>query len=160
MERSLEQIQTCILEVLAQAGLTACLRFPTTPAPQTPIVLLELGTAKGKPLGFCHYLGKQLRNGTEVELFGRRLELELLLEAFAPAAEAARQNLVQAVACLLSQLPEGLRVEEFAWEDTAFDSELQLFSRKGRLSLQACLLAQSEEESPALLHFQLRGEFQ
>ena len=76
--KELTQVRDAVMTALDDAGLRTMAAFPAGRAKQytDPVVTVAVGSAEGKNLGFCNYLGETYDEtaGTVLELYGKQLE--------------------------------------------------------------------------------------
>ncbi|MEG0778971.1 MAG: hypothetical protein RRY95_01360 [Oscillospiraceae bacterium] len=158
----LVQVRAAVEKRLRDAGLTVLSRYGRDRAKRyaTPIVVVGVGQTTGKPLGFFDYLGERFDPKTQSfsELYGRRLEVTISLEGYAPvAADDCEAVLETAAEALLSGLPSGLKLGETTWEDVSWDGESRMFVRRGSVQCTAYFTAAVSGETGLLLDFELKG---
>ena len=153
--RELAQVRRAVVQALNDAGVRAVEAFPEGLSKDYggPVAAVAVGTAEGKALGFCNYLGERYDEaaGTVRELYGKQLEGEITVEIRAERAAACESAGETAAETLLS----GLRWEALTWEKTT-----GMFLRRGRLRCQALFLAESREDGEVFLDFILKGVMQ
>ena len=158
--KELRQIRDAVIRALRDGGLAAEAAFPAKWAAErtTPLATVDVGTAEGRALGFCGYLGETRgEDGRVREVYGKRLEGVITVDIRAPGALECREGGETAAAVLLGTLPEGIRPGELRWEGLVWERETGLFLRRGYLRCEALFLAEAGEEGPAFLDFILKG---
>ena len=159
--KDLTQVRDAVIHALQEAGLTAMVAYPPERmrAYDQTVVTVDVGTAEGGPLGFCNYLGEvyDQKKGTVLEIYGKQLSAEILVDVRGNRAAECQQGCQQAAEVLLGGLPTGIRAEELVWEGLHWEKETELFLRRGRLRCQAVFVAQSDEDGETFLDFQLKG---
>ena len=157
--KELRQIRDAVIRALRDGGLAAEAAFPAKWAAErtTPLATVDVGTAEGRALGFCGYLGERRDGGEVREVYGKRLAGVITVDIRAPGALECREGGETAAAVLLGTLPEGIRPGELRWEGLVWERETGLFLRRGRLKCEALFLAESRDEGPAFLDFILKG---
>jgi hypothetical protein len=157
----LNQVRTAVVQTLTAAGLTAVTAYDgEAKRYDVPVAAVDVAEVTGKPMAMGSYLGQVYDEtaGTVRELYGRRLELSLLLEVRAPGAaecETACETAAQAI--MSGGLPSGLRLGEQSWEAVTWDKAAKMFLRRGHAAGTAYFTASAEEESGELLEFTLKG---
>lgn len=161
------QVKTAVVNALQDAGLAAAdayseeqLKKYTTAV--TAVGLREMRTTES---GAMEYLGQRYDavRGTELEVYGRRMEILLSLDVYAPrtlraaACEEAEETITQ---ILLSSLPNGLRVKELSWGQTEWDKTYGMFHLDAEAKFEAYLTAETAEETVVFTDFILRGVVQ
>ncbi len=154
----LEQVKEAIAAALERAGLRAVTAYgPEKLAKYDgPVVAVGLRRGECRQAGLWDYLGES--GGGEV--YGRRLDISLSLDAWAEAeigAERCQQALERAYEAALDGLPAGIRPGEMVWEEVKWDKETGMFLRRGTLRCGAYLLATVREETGELTDFILKG---
>ena len=161
----LDVILDTVVSTLKGAGVTAFRAFPETAEnlPAAGGVSVEAETYKVSGAGLGDYLGTRAANGgkAEKELFGKRLELTLGLEVFAPFGGAggatvcgqAADNLHEALAAL----PVGLKVLEMDCGEVSADEELNAYRCRCTAKCLAFLVAETDGEAPEFTDFKLKG---
>ena len=90
--RELAQVRRAVVQALNDAGVRAVEAFPEGLSRDYggPVAAVAVGTAEGKALGFCNYLGERYDEaaGTVRELYGKQLEGEITVEIRADRAAA------------------------------------------------------------------------
>ena len=123
------------------------------------VAAVSVGTAEGKAVGFCNYLGQvwDEEAGTVEELYGKQLEAVITVEIRAARASLCEEGCAAAAEVLLGRLPAGIRPGELNWEALTWERETGLFLRRGRLRCRAYFLARAEEGDTVFLDFRLKG---
>lgn len=153
------QIRTAVIAALKQAGLSAGAAFSgTAPYVTGTEATVQVAGAAEQGAGFGCYLGQSCdESGRFTELYGRRIQAEILIEIRSPRADACEEGMETAAEALLHTLPSGLRPGNFKWEAVRWEPENRLFLRRGTLSCRAFFTAERNEASEALLEFTLKG---
>ena len=157
--KELRQIRDAVIAALGNQGLAAEAAFPDKWAAErkTPLATVDVGTAEGRALGLCGYLGERRDGGEVREVYGKRLEGVISVDIRGSRAADCQAGAETAAAVLLGGLPEGIRPGELSWEALAWERETGLFLRRGRLKCEALFLAEGRAEGPAFLDFTVKG---
>ena len=159
--RELTKVRDTVIAALQAAGLQTLTAFPAARAGkyEEPVATVSVGTAEGKTMGFCNYLGEiyDVSAGTVRELYGKQLEGNIAVTIRGPGAAHCEAGCETATEVLLGGLPEGIRPGELRWEALKWEKETGMFLRQGLLQCQAIFTARGNEDSTAFLDFQLKG---
>ena len=158
--KELRQMRDAVIAALRSGGLAAEAAFPGKWAAErkTALATVSVGTAEGRDLGFCGYLGESRGpSGEAREVYGKHLAGTIAVEIRAERAAACEAGGETAAAVLLGKLPEGIRPGELRWEGLVWERETGLFLRRGYLRCEALFLAEAGAEGPAFLDFILKG---
>ena len=161
--KELRQVRDTVIRALRAGGLAAEAAFPEkwAAAQTAPLATVAVGTAEGRALGFCGYLGQTRgEDGESREVYGKRLAGVIAVDIRAERAADCEEGTQTAAAVLLGMLPEGIRPGELSWEALAWERQTGLFLRRGRLQCEALFLAESGDEEPEFLNFVLKGVLQ
>lgn len=126
------------------------------------VVAVRARETKLERAGLTDYLGERYDAalGCMVEVYGLCLQLTAALEVYAPRAlgaagcDAEAERVTEA---LLTGLPEGLRLEDIAWEASGWDKVYGRFVRRGTARCTAYFTAEADERSAVLTEFILKG---
>ena len=126
-----------------------------------PTAVVSVRKCQVGPAGFQDYLGERFDrdSGQWTELYGRKAELTLGLDLYAPeetegaAMETALFRLARA---LVRGGPEGVSIREFSCGETEHDSKARLLRRSVRAVCVVCLTGE-EEPAAAFSEFEVRG---
>ena len=162
--KELVQVKQAVICALNDVGIPAVDAFPDSRVKAYPgaVATVAVGTAEGKMLGFCNYLGEvyDAEAGTVRELYGKQLEGDVVVDIRADRASACEEGCQRAAEVLLGGLPNGIRPGELRWEALAWEKATGMFLRKGHLQCQAVFVAQSQEDGELFLDFILKGVMQ
>ena len=161
--KELRQVRDAVIHALRDGGLAAEAAFPEkwAAAQTAPLATVAVGTAEGRALGFCGYLGQTRgEDGESREVYGKRLAGVIAVDIRAERAADCEEGTQTAAGVLLGMLPEGIRPGELSWEALAWERQTGLFLRRGRLQCEALFLAESGDEEPEFLDFVLKGVLQ
>ena len=151
--KELTQVRSAVTAALQGAGLTALTAFPAERARayEGAVAAVAVGTAQGRAMGFCNYLGEARdgKTGALREVYGKQLEGRRAADCEAGCEKAAE--------ALLGGLPAGIRPGELCWEALAWERETGMFLRRGRLQCRAFFTAESREDGEEFLDFILKG---
>ena len=126
-----------------------------------PIVLVTVKEYNACSAGFEDYLGEQYNeeNGTWEELYGRKAEVTLGLDLYAPerASEQSLQKLLERLISLLTlEAPDGLQVGNITCGQTKWDEGQRRLKRE--ISARCTLWLRAVcSEGTEFLDFELRG---
>lgn len=152
-----------VVRVLSDGGLRAFRAFPARLRDRKgPCVIVGLRSYKCLSGGLGEYLGfREKENGETIELYGKRLELELLFEVYAPFEGAedagACVRFAESIGALTEGFPSGLRPLEFICGEAKADEELGCFRCECVLQCSAFLVAEGIGEQGEFLDFVLKG---
>ena len=159
--KELTQVRDAVMTALDDAGLRTMATFPAGRAKQytDPVVTVAVGSAEGKDLGFCNYLGEtdDETAGTVLELYGKQLEGVIAVDVRAERAADCEKGCEAAAEVLLGGLPSGIRPGELSWEALCWEKETGMFLRRGKLQCRAVFVAQGHEDGEMFLDFILKG---
>lgn len=159
--KELMQISQAVIDALSEAGVQAMAAFPPERVKQYDgaVAAVSVGTAEGKAVGFCNYLGQAWDEeaGTVEELYGKQLEAVITVEIRAARASLCEEGCAAAAEVLLGGLPAGIRAGELNWEAISWEKATGMFLRRGGLRCQAVFTARSQEDATAFLNFTLKG---
>lgn len=159
--KGLEQVRRAVMERLEQAGVRALSKMDEAPEtrPDAPVAAVAVREGKSGGAGFGSYLGQETdpETGEIRELYGKRLELELAVDIYAPTAESCEGAAMTAAGVLLEGLGAGVRPLEVKWEEPRWDRERELFLCRGSARCRAYFTAAMDDESGTLLDFELKG---
>lgn len=159
--RELTQVRDAVISALQSAGLTALAAFPAERAKayEGVAAAVAVGTAQGKALGLCNYLGevRDGETGAVRELYGKQLEGVITVDIRGRRAAECEAGCETAAEALLGGLPAGIRPGELCWEALAWERETGMFLRRGRLQCRALFTAESREDGAEFLDFILKG---
>ena len=162
--KELMQVKQAVIDALNGAGVMAIEAFPDSRAKAYAgaVATVAVGTAEGKTMGFCNYLGEVYDDeaGTVREIYGKQLDGSIMVDIRAERAVDCEAGCQQAAEVLLSGLPSGIRPGELRWEALSWEKATGMFLRKGNLQCQAVFVAQSQEEGEVFLDFILKGVMQ
>lgn len=159
--KELTQVRDAVTAALNQAGLRALAVFPEERMKQYPeaVATVGVGTAEGKTMGFCNYLGQMYDEeaGTVRELYGKHLDAVITVDIRADRAADCESGCETAAEVLLAGLPSGIRCGELTWEGLHWEKETGMFLRRGKLRCQAVFVARSSGDEETFLDFILKG---
>ena len=162
---ALELVRTAVLDALQAAGIPAAAAYSAdwAAAYDSPVLTVGLGSGSSVRVGFCDYLGEQYDEKTETyqERYGKLLEISMEVDAYSPRSvgtAGCEMILDQMLHALTAAPPEGVRVWDMEWGESAFDQEADMFRRRVTLRCAAAFIAAVQEETGLLLDFKLKGE--
>lgn len=150
-----EQLRSAGLESVEAMGPERAVRV------RRPAAAVALAGAECGAGGFQDFLGlEDTEGGGRREVFGRRVELTLRLDVFAPrdgGAPACREAAERAAEELLFQGAAGLPVAELTAGETEFLERDGLYRLAVRCRCGAWLTARAGEDAGTLTDFEVRG---
>ena len=156
-------ISAAVCRWLTERGIPAVEGWLSRPRARTegPVVVVTVREYTAQSAGFEHYLGERYNEDTAAweELYGRKVELTLGLDLYAPEGESegVMQLLAQRVAGVLTlEAPEGLQVGNVTCGKIEWDENQRRLKREMNACCTAWLQAVCTEESE-FLDFELRG---
>lgn len=161
---ALEQVRRAVIAALCAAGVNAVGEYDAQHAAplRAPVMAVGLKSACAEKSGFLEYLGEREDEvrGT-VEVYGRRMRLELSLAAFSPrgAGAAPCEALSEAAVQALTQsAAAGVRIEAVEWAQTQWDERYGAFLRTGCARASAYFTAEAAGDDGAVVtDFVLKG---
>ena len=126
-----------------------------------PTAVVSVRKCQVGPAGFQDYLGERFDrdSGQWTELYGRKAELTLGLDLYAPeetAGAAMETALFRLARALVRGGPEGVSIREFSCGETEHDSKARLLRRSVRAVCVVCLTGE-EEPAAAFSEIAVRG---
>lgn len=158
----LESVLEAVIGTLKCEGLEAGGEFPFESGRLTgPWVCVYAGDCRSLDSGFGGYLGIKVRDdGSQAELYGRRLELELLFDVYAPlrfgGSELCRRT-ADRLRELTGAFPQGLRILELSGGKMTAEEDIGAYKCSFRASCLALLLAEALGDEDEFLDFVLKG---
>ena len=163
MNTGLEQIRQTMADYLCQQGVPAVTAWPAAPRQEwtEPVVVVSVRGCRAGSASFQDYLGERYdeRSGRWEERYGKRAQLTLGLDIYAPEREdgEAVQSAFDALAgVLVLGGPEGLDLQEFSCGQTAWDGESRRLKRPVEAVCTAWLCAVTDAGG-VFVDFELRG---
>ena len=163
MSMGLERIREKLADHLRKQGVPAAAAWPVREREKLTgaVAAVSLRGCSAGPSGFQDYLGERYDadSGQWQELYGRKAELTLGLDLYAPeetegaAMETALFRLARA---LVRGGPEGVSIREFSCGETEHDSKARLLRRSVRAVCVVCLTGE-EEPAAAFSEIEVRG---
>lgn len=164
---AIQQVKTAVVNAIKAAGVTALTAYSAEELKKYSCAVAAVGVREVSVThsGAVEYLGQRYdaERGTVSEVYGRRLELSLSLDLYAPrpagadACETAAETVTQA---MMTALPCGLCVQELRWEQVQWDKICGMFRLAGGAKYEAYFTAESAEETAEFTDFILRGVVQ
>ena len=159
--RELTQIRQAVQDAVQEAGVCTVTAYPDTAMRRHAgaVASVSVGTAEGKAIGFCNYLGEVYDAETDTvrERYGKQLQGQIQVEIRAERAADCEAGCVQVSEVLLGGLPSGLRGGELNWQGIEWEQATQMFLRRGSLNCLALFVAETQEEEGVFLDFRLKG---
>ena len=162
MSAGMEKICRAMADYLSGKGVPARTAWPMTFREEKgPVVVVSLRSCQAGPSGFQDYLGERYNQETGLwaECFGKQAELTLGLDIYAPEGgdgQTVRETFDRLASALILGGPEGLRAEEFSWEEMDYDAQSRRLRGRVRAVCHACLQG-IMEGGGAFVDFELRG---
>ena len=163
--QELENITSAVCEALTEGGISAAVcEFPDGEMKRYthPVVAVGIKSGSGIAAGFAEYMGETTDPETQerVELFGKRLEVTLLLGIYSPKGAVYGAggciDTFAKIAEALCYMPSGLRIREITCGETGFDTATGMFLCRAEMKCSAFMYALRESEEE-FLSFTLRG---
>lgn len=161
--KGLEQVREEVAAFLRSAGVDAVTAWNDEDRVRrkAPVVAVSLRGVRGGPAGLADYLGEWLdpETGTWEELYGKRAQLTLGLDIYAPESSgeagcaAAFAKLSEALA---GGRPAELKLEELSCGETGFDRAAGLFRCPAQMTCRVFLYARKTGDG-AFTDFEVRG---
>ena len=163
MSGGLEQLRQAVVQQLNQGGLDAAAALE--PQAQRdwpgPVAAVSLRGVQCAPGGFDHYLGlrRDPEKGEEAECYGRRVELTLGLDLYAP--RSGGQSACQAALARLSELllsggAGGLDVVELTAQEVQFLHQEGLYRLPAQCRCAGWLIARADSAG-CFTDFEVKG---
>lgn len=155
----MQLILNAVLSALKNAGLPAVAAFPRVGLDKkTPLICVGVRSEELETPGFGNYLGKQLRNGVPVELYGMKASVTVLLDLYVPAERMEEcQSLFEALSGAIAALPSGLRIKRLIRGEMSPDTGVGMFRCPCSLEGTAYFCGAVEEDGNVWTDFVLRG---
>ena len=121
-------------------------------------VCVEMKSCRLSGSGMGEYLGLRTTSDgqDDAELYGLRLETEILLTVLAPTA-ADCASMLDDLSAALDTLPGGLKVQALVCSQVKPDRAAGMYRCEAVLSTLAYLLAERDEETGCFTDFELKG---
>lgn len=149
----LDELRQAMAQYLNEQGVAAVTAWESgrRVRREEPVVAVSLRSCEGGPSGFQDYLGEQFdeASGTWRELYGKKAELTLGLDIWAPKSggEAACAGLFDRLAQALTLGgPDGLRLREVSCGETTYDGDEGLFHCPAQAVGSVFLIAEATED--------------
>lgn len=164
MNGALDALRTVVAEQLRRAGLNAVTAMESTRANRWrgAVAAISLSRVACVPGGFQDYLGTRAdpKTGIEREFYGRKAELTLALDIYAPR-EGGERTCQRAAAKLAEELlcrgAAGLPVLELETGRVEFLEREGLYRQPVSCRCGAWLVARMDEGRGAFADFEVRG---
>lgn len=162
----LDQVLQAVCTSLENSDISVAIqRYPLEMRKRytTPVITVGLKSGVGTTPGFAEYIGQRYVQESDqyIEVYGKRLELTLCLNIYAPKSEANGagkcMELFGKVLTTLNTLPSGLRIRSVTCGETEFDHSANLFCCPCEVKLTAFLYAETTEDIGEFLDFILKG---
>lgn len=161
----LDAVMDAVVAALRSAGIRCFRAFPETEKdlPDGAGVSLGIDSYKVLSAGMGDYIGMRAAAGgsDETALFGKRVDLTLGLEVFAPFGGKSGSSLctetMDRLRNALSTMPEGMKALEMDCGEVKADEELGTYRCRCQVKCLAFLVAESEGDTPVFTDFRLKG---
>jgi len=115
--------------------------------------------------GQLDYLGQRYDSvlGKTLETYGRRMELTMSIDIYAPRALGAAgcETAAETVSeTMLTALPSGLKLRSLSWQESEWDKTYGMFHLAGEAEYSALFAAEADEDGTEFTDFILRGVVQ
>ena len=159
-----DSVLNSVCAVLSAGGLQVFREFPRRFPDKSGEVSVVLGIRSSKAFsgGMGDYLGSRAKpNGELVEVYGKRLEMELAFEIF--CSTEASDGAAACVCCadmlraLMEKMPQGLSVLEFSSGEVSVSRELSAFRCECLGKYYAFVVAEDDGQQGEFLDFVLKG---
>lgn len=154
----LDAVIDALVGVLTEGEVNAQRCFPEAGADYSKdCVCVDAKSCRSLSAGFADYVGVRTKaDGSETELYGKRLELAAGIEVYSPTAKGCTV-LADRVSKLLTALPEGLKAIGLERGEVSFDNRLGAFHCGCVLTCTAVFVAESGGDDGEFLDFILKG---
>ena len=159
-----DSVLNSVCSALSDGGLKVFREFPRRFADKDGEATVVLGIRSSKAFsgGLGDYLGlKEKANGEIVEVYGKRLEMELSFEIVASLdvedGAAVCVKCADALRMLLRKMPQGLKVLEFSLGEVSAIKELSAFRCECLAKCLAFVVAEDDGQQGEFLDFVLKG---
>lgn len=164
---AIQQVKAAVAGAIEAAGVTAITAYSAEELKKYACAVAAVGAREVSVTrsGTSEYLGQRYDEARAalLEVYGRRLELSLSLDIYAPrpagalGCETAAETVTQT---MMAALPCGLRVQGIAWEQVQWDKTYGMFRLSGQADYDAYFTAETAEETAEFTDFILRGVVQ
>lgn len=153
------EVLKAVVTALEQAGVRAVTQYPTAAVDKrTPTVCVGVRSETLETPSFGQYLGKEVREGLPVELYGVKARLTVSLDLYLPGDRAGEcQELFARVCQALTALPSGVKVRKMVRGELAPDRAAEMLRCPCEMECTAYCAGAREEDSGVWLTFELRG---
>lgn len=158
------QVKKAVIEAIAAAGGTAAERYGAEKFRTITHAVTAVGAREMviEPGGGPEYLGRRVDEKTQEvrETFGRRMELTLSLDVYAPrelGADGCGKEAETVTQALMTALPEGLGLREMRWGAAEWDKTTGMFRLCASARYAAYFLCERAEDETVFTNFVLKG---
>ena len=159
-----DSVLNSVCSVISDGGMKVFREFPRRFADRDGEATVVLGIRSSKAFsgGLGDYLGlKEKANGEVVEVYGKRLEMELSFEILASLdiedGAAVCVKCADALRVILGDVPQGLKVLEFSLGEVSVVKELSAFRCECLVKCLAFVVAEDDGQQGEFLDFILKG---
>lgn len=159
LEAILSAVSTALQDINAADIISA---FPADSKKRFVSPVIAIGVRKGETVsaGFSEYMGERFdqEHGTYYEVYGKKLELTLGVDIYAPkdSGAGACLDVAAEVISLLPTLPSGIKVKSFSCGEARFDTVTGMFLLRAEMHC-LCFMYADKTDDAELLNFTLRG---
>lgn len=164
---AIQQVKTAVVNAIGAFNVAAMSAYSAEELKKYTCAVAAVGVREVSVThsGAAEYLGQRYDEvrGTVREVYGKKLELSLSLDLYAPravgadACEEAAEAVTQA---MMAALPCGLHMQKITWEQVRWDETYGMFCLGGTVKYEAYFTAETAEETAEFTDFILRGVVQ
>ena len=163
----IQQVKAAVVNAIDDADVTALTAYSAEELKKYSSAVAAVGTREVNIThsGAAEYLGQRYdeETGAVQEVYGRKMDLSLSLDIYAPraagadACEEAAETVTQA---MMTALPCGLHMQKITWQQVQWDKVCGMFRLGGQANYEAYFTAETAEETAEFTDFILRGVVQ
>ena len=158
------QVKRAVIKAVAEAGCAATAAYGAEELKRYERAVAAVGVRETRitKAGLIGYLGRRTDERTQetAECYGRRMELSVSLDIYAPrtlgaqGCEDAAETVAQA---LTTALPEGLCLRALHWGEPEWDRTSGMFRLCAQAEYAAFFVAEAAEDETVFTDFVLKG---
>jgi hypothetical protein len=158
------QVKRAVAAAIKAAGCAAIESYSEEQLKRYATAVAAVGTKETviEESSAIEYLGEKVDEMTQemVAVYGRKMLLTLLIEAYAPrtmgaaGCEEAAETITQA---MMAALPEGLKLRTLQWGKTGWDKTTGMFRLDASAKYAAYFVAEAAEDETVFTDFVLKG---